>query len=155
MLCYLILFSLILSHLILFYLNLSYVILISFLGIEKSVAMWICTSIKPKTSGTGGKYEWGFNLTMIDQLFNDFCDTDMWSFLENYNGNGNIHFVRAGKNPSWTEKVLDRFKTVESNKNILLHVMPDVGHWIHAEDLNGMFKIISKESGLSQKNNFD
>jgi hypothetical protein len=118
-------------------------------GIEKSVAQWICTSVKPKEGGVGkGKYEWGFNLTMIEQLFNDFCNTDMWNFLENYNGNGKIHFIRAGKNPSWTENVLHRFKGVEGNKNILLHEMPDVGHWIHAEDLNGMFKIISKESGL-------
>ena len=115
-------------------------------GIEKSVALWICTSVKPKL---GGNYEWGFNLTMIEQLFNDFCDTDMWNFLENYDGNGTIHFIRAGRNPSWTNKVLERFKSLESNKNILLHEMPDVGHWIHAEDLNGMFKIITKESGLS------
>ena len=118
-------------------------------GIEKSVAQWICTSVKPKAGGVGGgKYEWGFNLSMIEQLFNDFCNTDMWNFLENYNGNGKIHFIRAGKNPSWTEKVLHRFKGVEGNKNILVHEMPDVGHWIHAEDLNGMFKIISGESGL-------
>lgn len=115
-------------------------------GIEKSVALWIGTNVKAK--GGGGRFGWGFNLPVIQELFDDFCDTDMWSFLENYNGQGKIHFIRAGKNPSWTKEILDRFSTIQSNPNILLHQMPNVGHWIHAEDLNGMFQIIRKESGL-------
>lgn len=119
------------------------------LGIEKSVAQWIGTNIIQKKGGTPGYgYGWGFNLPVIQELFHDFCDTDMWHFLENYHGNGKIHFIRAGKNPSWTKSVLDRFTVIQSNPNILLHEMPHVGHWIHAEDLNGMFVIMSKESGL-------
>ena len=73
----------------------------------------------------------------------------MWHFLETYTGSGKIHFIRAGKNPSWTNEVLDHFTVIKSNPNILLHEMSDVGHWIHAEDLHGMFRIISKESGLN------
>ena len=117
-------------------------------GVDFAVAQWIATSVIPIK---GKKFGWGFNLTVIQELFHDFCDTDMWHFLENYNGNGKIHFIRAGKNPSWTDKVLNRFTVLEPNPNILLHEMNDVGHWIHAEDLHGMFRIISRESGLNSE----
>jgi hypothetical protein len=40
---------------------------------------------------------------------------------------------------------------VENNENISFHHMPHVGHWIHVEDLHGMYKIISEGSGLKLK----
>ena len=101
------------------------------------------------------KSGWGFNLNVINELFTDFCNENMWHFLENYEGDKKIHFIRAGKNKSWTPEVLFRFSEImkknelNGRKNILLHTMPHVGHWIHAEDLNGMLKIITAESGLN------
>ena len=122
------------------------------LGIEKSIALWLGTNIKILNNKKAG---WAFNLSVIIELFHDFCNENMWEFLENYEGNQKIHFIRAGKNESWSPEVLNKFamiigkNEIMGRKNILLHTMPHVGHWIHAEDLNGMLEIIRNESGLN------
>ena len=49
----------------------------------------------------------------------------------------------------WTKDVLTRFdRLTTNNKRIKIHLMPNVGHWLHAEDLTGMYRLINKESGL-------
>ena len=122
------------------------------LGIEKSIALWLGTNVITLKNEKAG---WGFNLSVINELFHDFCNENMWEFLENYHGKQKIHFIRAGRNQSWSDDVLNRFelitekKNVAGQKNILLHTMPNVGHWVHAEDLNGMLRIITTESGLN------
>jgi len=44
---------------------------------------------------------------------------------------------------------LFRFEKISAtNSNIRLHTMPNVGHWLHVEDLDGMLNVIMRESGL-------
>ena len=76
---------------------------------------------------------------------------------QNEDDESTIHFLRAGKNQIWTEDIINQFKTLEEKKSltnrntqkikrsIRLHTMPNVGHWLHAEDLNGMYDIILRE----------
>ena len=63
-------------------------------GVEKSVALWLATNIVYEESTKA--FRWSFNLPVIKQLFADFCEQDMWSFLETFDGDGMIHFLRAG-----------------------------------------------------------
>lgn len=140
--------------------------------IEKGVALWLATNIVPfnpeaptntisdATSANSNNnniilnsnesyFTWGFHLETIEELFTHFRETDLWNGLENYNGASAIHFLRAGKNKAWTNEILDDFSRLqESKKMIKLHTMPDVGHWVHVEDLKGMLSLISRESGL-------
>lgn len=117
-------------------------------GLDKPVALWLATNI---IVAPGGGFRWGFDVAVLRALFDDFCQCDMWSFLENFKGDGSIHFVRAGKNPSWTPDILAAFDALtRENTRIKLHTMPHVGHWLHTEDLDGLFKIISSESGIEE-----
>ena len=78
----------------------------------------------------------------------------MWNFLENYhNPNIKIHFIRSGKNPAWNNEVLEHFQKIthidkcsRKSRNIYLHTMSHVGHWLHAEDVHGMLQIITTNS---------
>ena len=120
-------------------------------GLDKGVALWLATNLVPIKVNGSTVYQWGFDLNSITDLFHNFCDEDLWSFLDEYNSKNNtdsiIHFLRAGKNTAWTTDIVDKLNGY-SKKNIRLHTMPMVGHWLHAEDLRGMFSIIRKESGL-------
>ena len=70
--------------------------------IEKSVVLWLATNIIPHVdseqspSHPGKEFTWGFNLNTINDLFSNYKQTDMWNFLETYNGKSTIHFIRAG-----------------------------------------------------------
>ena len=39
---------------------------------------------------------------------------------------------------------------VASNTSVKLHTMPNVGHWMHAEDARGLLKVIQTESSAFQ-----
>lgn len=120
-------------------------------GIEKGISQWLVTNI----IADGDECTWNLNMPIIKSAFQDFCDTDMWKFLEGYDGDCKIHFIRAGKNKAWTDIVLNKFSEtikihdINYNSNIKLHTMSHVGHWVHSEDLPALLTLMSKESELS------
>jgi hypothetical protein len=107
---------------------------------------------------TSSSFQLGFDLSVTSELFQDFCKTDMWEFLYNFDGRGmaangkdaKIHFVRAGKNPLWNQqngRILENFQKIcSANPNINLHTMPHVGHWLQAEDARGLMDLIKQHS---------
>jgi len=124
-------------------------------GVDKGVALWLATNIVP--DGQGG-FAWGFDMGVVEALFLDFCGKDLWPFLRRFAaadtgnaGGATIHFLRAGRNKMWTDDILAQFEHLQKTSSrldgsgtIQLHTMPDVGHWLHAENLHGMFDIISE-----------
>ena len=122
------------------------------LGIEKGVALWLGTNLIPVKIDERTVYQWGFQLDVITDLFHNFSNESIWEFLDEYNNNNKtnsiIHFLRAGKNLAWTDDVINRLNKY-SNQNIRFHTMDGVGHWLHAENLRGLFNIIKKESGYN------
>lgn len=103
-----------------------------------------------------GHYQFAFDRETVFELFEDFCRLDQWDFLYDYHDYSSsrcptmIHFVRAGKNVGWTSEVLGRFEELQRrDPRIVLHTMPHVGHWLHAEDVQGLLGIISRGSQLT------
>lgn len=116
-------------------------------GISQSVVQWLGGNVIATTTSLPTRYKFNFNIDTVLELFHDYCELDMWEFLENYEGETKIHFIRAGKNKAWTHSVVNRFKAIsEKNHKILVHTMPDVGHWLHTDNVHGMIDIISKNS---------
>lgn len=123
-------------------------------GISRPIVDWLSTNIIPVENPHDhsiSAYRYSFDIETVHHLFEDFCEKDMWGFLENYQGTSKIHFIRAGKNRAWTAETLDRFAHLNAkNSNIMLHTMPNVGHWLHAEDVHGMLDIIATQSGVKK-----
>jgi len=101
-------------------------------------------------------YQFAFDRETVFELFEDFCRLDLWDFLYDYHDYSSsrcptmVHFVRAGKNVGWTSEVLGRFEELQRrDPRIVLHTMPHVGHWLHAEDVQGLLGIISSGSQLT------
>ena len=117
-------------------------------GISRPIALWLATNVNIDDTGT---YRLGCDLPIVTDLFMDFCELDMWEFLETYTGNGQIHFVRAGKNPLWEHNDLmkDMMKLAGRNHRIHVHTMPNVGHWLHTDDLEGLINLTMTHSGLN------
>ncbi len=143
-------------------------------GIDKPVALWLATNIVDSPFHAGMK-ECEFDFDVILELFKDFCEIDMWPFLDRYRGTATIHFLRAGKNKGWSGETIDRLRELErrgnnsssninninkSNNNssssssssggggIRLHEMAHVGHWLHAEDMKGTLEMILSNSRI-------
>lgn len=112
-------------------------------GIALGIAQWLGTSL---VQNTPGHWAYSFDINAIVDLFDDFCNIDMWEFLESFNGNGKIHFVRAGKNRAWTTAIEQQFLLLSNNNpRITYQVMPNVDHWLHAENPDGVAALIASK----------
>lgn len=109
------------------------------LNIPLPIAQWLSTSVVDTPQGC----KFAFDKEVVHQLFRNFCESDMWQFLEEYDDDKALHFVRAGRQNKWTEFVLSKFADIsKKNPAVRVHTMPNVGHWLHAEDLPGLMRII-------------
>lgn len=121
-------------------------------GLSPDIVQWIAMNIKSTGTNQLCKREvkFSYDMDVINELFRDFCRVSMWDFLKQYSGEGKIHFIRAGRNPLWDKRVLETFDELTGdNSNIMLHTMSHVGHWLHAEDLDGTLNMIREHSGLT------
>jgi hypothetical protein len=97
----------------------------NFQGIDLPVAKWLAMNIA--FDEKENVYKWSMNLETIRELFEDFRQEDLWGFLESYDGENKIHFVRAGKNRMWTPDILKKFDYItKNNDKIRLHTMDHV-----------------------------
>ena len=134
-------------------------------GISRGIALWLGTSVvSAMEDGTGNRVAaFGFDTSVIMELFNDFVALDMWPTLEAFGAAAaeakacgsaypTIHYLRAGKNSAWTPDLLERFRALEhsSGGGVQLHAMMHCGHWLHTEDPAGMLELILDKSSFRQ-----
>jgi pimeloyl-ACP methyl ester carboxylesterase len=114
--------------------------------VPRPIALWLATNVNVQSDRK--TFKLGVDIGVVKQLFSNFCELDLSDLLNNYRGSGHVHFVRAGRNKLWeTGGGLEKLKKMESNNDkIHVHTMPNVGHWLHTEDLDGLFKLMRKYS---------
>jgi pimeloyl-ACP methyl ester carboxylesterase len=109
---------------------------------SQMVAQWMTTNVVTKEDGSAG---FMFDLDTVDQLFEDYCRIDMFPGLKQKAVNKPVHFLRAGRNRTmWTSSVLEKFEHDVDKDTVFLHTMPKAGHFLHAEDPDGVYNIITK-----------
>lgn len=148
-------------------------------GVEPGIVHWLAANLVPEGDGVRFCFDIGHAL----RLFEDYCHSDYWDFLFDFNRASHIEqqqlahlshpkpapqivFVRAGRNKAWTASVLDRFNELHSGAhsahphphaghrhpdanahgNVTLLTMPDVGHWLHVDNTQGLVKILVDHS---------
>ena len=128
--------------------------LVSFLTSEKKIspeiASWMTTNLKGNSKSG---FDFTFDLNVANSLIQDFVKQDYISYLhhvprsDNYDSDCKVHIVRAGKNSSWNTDILQRLGEVDS-EFLKVHVLPEAGHWVHVDDLEGLLQLMEK--GLSE-----
>ena len=122
-------------------------------GVALPVAQWLASGCHIPAGQQS--YVWGFDLTTASALFSDFCQLDLWSALENFDGRGAaldgtdalIHYVRAGKNKMWAERDVKRLEQLQATgAGVRTVLMPNVGHWIHVDDCEGLLALITQHT---------
>lgn len=110
------------------------------LGIEQGTAQWLASSLQRKSDGT---FQFSFDLDVIQELLPEFQNQDYIGMLETVTTKGGIRvdLVRGGKNKGWTEDVMKPLKALEG-PNFGIHTLPQAGHWLHVEDLQGLLEVV-------------
>ncbi|XP_041025000.1 protein ABHD11 [Juglans microcarpa x Juglans regia] len=115
------------------------------LGFSKSLSEWIGSSLNKS-----GEHEtWAFDLEGAVQMFNSYREKSYWSLLEHPPKGMEISIVRAENSDRWDLDVIQRLESLAnqggdgSEGKVSVHVLPNSGHWVHADNPKGLLEIIA------------
>ena len=99
--------------------------------LHPELANWLATSLElvpsdatdTLSSGGSTRLKFSFNLKVIDELFDDFCNLDMWDYLDpventpkTHSQHSHVHYIMAGKHGGWKEAVVSRMEQIAINR---------------------------------------
>ncbi|KAG2714109.1 hypothetical protein I3760_03G010300 [Carya illinoinensis] len=97
-------------------------------GFSKDVAQWVVTNLRPANSlgPLSSTFSWVFDLKGIAEMYQSYEETNLWWALED------LQRIHAAE-----ELAADEGGGVE------MHVLEDAGHWVHTDNPDGLFRILS------------
>lgn len=120
-------------------------------GFSNDVAQWVVTNLR-QTSPHGASmssFSWAFDLNGIAEMYKSYEETNLWNVVDGVPQGVHVNFLRAERSlHRWALEDIRRIHAAEdfaSNEGggVEMHVLEDAGHWVHADNPDGLFKILS------------
>ncbi|KAE9612857.1 putative palmitoyl-CoA hydrolase [Lupinus albus] len=120
-------------------------------GFSNDVAQWVVTNLR-STSSVDSKlssFRWVFDLTGIAEMYRSYEGTNLWKIVEDVPSGVHVNFLKAERSlHRWALEDLQRIHAAEElaaeeGAGVKMHVLEDAGHWIHADNPDGLFRILS------------
>lgn len=76
-------------------------------------------------------------------------EMDYWPLLEQPPNGMEIDIVRAEKSDRWDSDIIQQLERLASRRadkikgKVLVHVLPDAGHWVHVDNPKGLLEIVA------------
>ncbi|KAK6257853.1 hypothetical protein QUC31_001312 [Theobroma cacao] len=120
-------------------------------GFSKDVAQWVVTNLRPTAAaGTpSSSLSWVFDLEGISEMYQSYEETNLWEVVENLPRGVHVNFLKAERSlHRWALEDLQRIHAAEESAadeggGVEMHVLEDAGHWVHADNPDGLFRILS------------
>lgn len=120
-------------------------------GFSKDVAQWVVTNLRQKGApgSPSSSYSWVFNLDGIAEMYQSYEENNLWRIVEDVPRGVHINFLKAERSlHRWALEDLQRIhaaeeQAVEDGGGVEMHVLEDAGHWVQADNPDGLFKILS------------
>ncbi|KAH0452555.1 hypothetical protein IEQ34_019854 [Dendrobium chrysotoxum] len=111
-------------------------------GFSKDVAQWVVTNLRPigNSNSRPLAFSWVFDLNGIADM----------GIVENVPRGVHMNFLKAERSlHRWALEDLQRIHAAEElaseeGAGVQMHVLEDAGHWVHADNPDGLFRILSK-----------
>ncbi|KAM5575110.1 putative esterase/lipase [Rosa sericea] len=120
-------------------------------GFSKDVAQWVVTNLRPSgpLGSTPSTFSWTFDLNGISEMYQSYEETNLWKIVEDVPRGVHVNFLKAERSlHRWALEDLQRIHAaeelaVEEGGGVEMHVLEDAGHWVHADNPDGLFRILS------------
>ncbi|XP_074308445.1 uncharacterized protein LOC141643265 [Silene latifolia] len=119
-------------------------------GFSKDVAQWVVTNLRQNgSSGTTSSFSWVFDLEGISELFHSYEETNLWKIVEDVPRGVHVNFLKAERSlHRWALEDIQRIHAAEEvaadeGAGVQMHVLEDAGHWVHTDNPDGLFKILT------------
>ncbi|XP_073305006.1 uncharacterized protein [Primulina huaijiensis] len=120
-------------------------------GFSNDVAQWVVTNLRqtPINGSSLSSFSWVFDLKGISEMYHSYEETNMWKIVEEVPRGVHINFLKAERSlHRWALEDLRRIhvaeeQAAEEGGGVEMHVLEDAGHWVHADNPDGLFRILS------------
>ncbi|KAM7473037.1 hypothetical protein LguiA_011220 [Lonicera macranthoides] len=120
-------------------------------GFSEDVAQWVVTNLRQDKSpgSSSSRLSWVFELNGIAEMYQSYEETNLWKLVEDVPRGVHVNFLKAERSlHRWTLEDLQRIhvaeeQAAEEGGGVEMHVLEDAGHWVHADNPDGLFKILS------------
>jgi len=108
-------------------------------GLSEAIIAWLLTSTARHDDG----WRWVYDLDGVDEMLADYFATDLWPVACSP---APVTLVKAERSDRWTADDLDRAEAADASGNLVWHVLPDAGHWLHVDNPEALLALLA--SGL-------
>ena len=120
-------------------------------GFSNDVAQWVVTNLRPTNSfgSRSSGFSWVFDLRGIAEMYQSYEETNLWKIVEDIPRGVHMNFLKAERSlHRWALEDLQRIHAAEElaseeGGGVEMHVLEDAGHWVHADNPDGLFRILS------------
>ncbi|CAI9117123.1 OLC1v1018460C1 [Oldenlandia corymbosa var. corymbosa] len=120
-------------------------------GFSNDVAQWVVTNLRQggPPGSSSSSFSWIFDLNGISEMYKSYEETNMWKLVEDVPRGVHVNFLKAERSlHRWALEDLQRIhaaeeQAAEEGGGVEMHVLEDAGHWVHADNPDGLFKILS------------
>ncbi|GMH31246.1 hypothetical protein Nepgr_033089 [Nepenthes gracilis] len=120
-------------------------------GFSKDVAQWVVTNLRRICHpGASSSYlSWVFDLNGIAEMYRSYEETNLWKIVEDVPRGVHVNFLKAERSlHRWALEDIQRIHAAEElaadvGAGVQMHVLEDAGHWVHADNPDGLFRILA------------
>ncbi|XP_072999514.1 uncharacterized protein [Typha latifolia] len=121
-------------------------------GFSTDVARWVATNLQPISqpgAASSRGFSWVFDLKGIAEMYKSYEEANLWKIVENVPRGVHVNFLKAERSlHRWALEDLQRIHAAEElaadeGAGVQMHVLEDAGHWVQADNPDGLFKILS------------
>jgi pimeloyl-ACP methyl ester carboxylesterase len=107
-------------------------------GETRELAQWLSQSVEKEND----HFRFALDLDEIRALILDYYSRDLWPVIEDPPGVTHVHLVIADRSSAYSKKERERAQRIaSSNTRVTVDVL-DAGHWVHADDPDGLLKTV-------------
>jgi esterase len=114
----------------------AFVVALGEAGISRPTAAWLAQNLER----VDGQLVLRLDLDAIEALLSDHYSADLWPVIDRLSPNVELHLVVGGRSKVFIESERQRARRYASAGKLTLHVLERAGHWVHAEDPEGLLR---------------
>lgn len=120
-------------------------------GFSTDVAKWVVTNLRPVSpqGSSTTEFSWIFDLEGISEMFKSYEETNLWKIVDDVPRGVHVNFLKAERSlHRWALEDIQRIHSAEElaaeeGAGVEMHVLEDAGHWVQADNPDGLFRILS------------
>lgn len=115
-------------------------------GHDRTFAAWLAMNLRRADDG----YRLRVDMSAIRALFESYYRTDLWPVVTHHDKARDMCFVVGGRSEVLGDEDRRRLAAIARREpHVRVHTLPTAGHWVHIDDPEGLFAIVSSSLSAS------